>query len=153
MEWTAEQLRKLRELWFVEPQISTAKIGIEVNMSKNAVVGKARRIGLPGRPSPITHHPDGPRPPRRKTMPPPVVTLPVLTSVGACPDAPPPQPPLVVAAVTVRTGRERPCCWPFGEPGSKGFRYCGAPAEIGRPYCEDHCRLAYRKLHDRREAA
>ena len=37
------------------------------------------------------------------------------------------------------------CRWPFGDPGTDEFRFCGATQEIGKPYCLDHCMLAYRK--------
>jgi GcrA cell cycle regulator len=35
------------------------------------------------------------------------------------------------------------CCWPLGEPGRPGFRFCDANARPGRPYCQPHCVLAY----------
>lgn len=51
MEWTEEIVAKLRELW--TQGLSTAEIGRHLNVTKNAVVGKAHRLGLEGRPSPI----------------------------------------------------------------------------------------------------
>jgi GcrA cell cycle regulator len=48
----------------------------------------------------------------------------------------------------IRPGRvgdnPRNCNWPIGEPGTRGFRFCDASAQIGKPYCEEHARLAYR---------
>src|SRR6185437_3747971 len=38
------------------------------------------------------------------------------------------------------------CRWPNGEPGTRGFFFCGAPGadlEGGRPYCAHHARCAY----------
>lgn len=38
------------------------------------------------------------------------------------------------------------CRWPHGEPGRRGFFFCGAPGadlEGGRPYCACHARRAY----------
>jgi hypothetical protein len=41
--------------------------------------------------------------------------------------------------VTVFAGRKsKPCCWPLGEPGTPGFRFCEAPGLPGRSYCEEH---------------
>ena len=40
----------------------------------------------------------------------------------------------------------RTCQWPIGHPGTKGFRFCGKPAEPNRPYCAEHCAIAYRGL-------
>ena len=37
------------------------------------------------------------------------------------------------------------CRWPFGDPGTDEFHFCGARQEIGKPYCLDHSMLAYRK--------
>jgi len=30
------------------------------------------------------------------------------------------------------------CQWPFGDPRSESFGFCGCKAEPGRPYCEEH---------------
>ena len=51
MSWTEEKVTQLRELW--EQGLPTSQIGKVLNFTKNAVVGKAHRIGLERRPSPI----------------------------------------------------------------------------------------------------
>jgi len=51
MEWTEETISRLRELW--AEGLSTAEIGRRLSITKNAVVGKAHRLSLPPRPSPI----------------------------------------------------------------------------------------------------
>ncbi|AOX17628.1 GcrA family cell cycle regulator [Kozakia baliensis] len=51
MEWTEEVISRLQELW--KEGLSTAEIGRQLSITKNAVVGKAHRLGLPPRPSPI----------------------------------------------------------------------------------------------------
>jgi GcrA cell cycle regulator len=45
------------------------------------------------------------------------------------------------------------CSWPLGEPGKKGFQFCGKTCLPGKPYCDEHCKLAYVRVKDRREAA
>ncbi len=50
MDWTGEALTKLRKLW--AEGLSTQQIANRMGITKNAVVGKAHRIGL-SRPSPI----------------------------------------------------------------------------------------------------
>lgn len=35
------------------------------------------------------------------------------------------------------------CQWPIGDPRDEDFRFCGAPAVEGRPYCDRHCARAY----------
>jgi GcrA cell cycle regulator len=51
MEWAEETIVRLRTLW--DEGLSTAEIGRRLGVSKNAVVGKAHRLDLPARPSPI----------------------------------------------------------------------------------------------------
>ncbi|MBV0887483.1 GcrA family cell cycle regulator [Komagataeibacter oboediens] len=51
MEWTEETIARLRDLW--QQGLSTAEIGRQLSVTKNAVVGKAHRLGLKPRPSPI----------------------------------------------------------------------------------------------------
>jgi GcrA cell cycle regulator len=200
MEWAEETIIRLRELW--SEGHSTAEIGRRLGVSKNAVVGKAHRLDLPARPSPIRR--EGERPasrcsPSRRlagpTLPPlsstgltgaalsgtalsgsalngPALTNPAFAGAAAVgqPAAPlPPRPPVAVAprpliaparAVAPATappprpyGRVITCCWPIGEPGTRGFRFCDAESVPGKPYCSDHAQLAYVKVRDRREDA
>ena len=51
MPWNNENVSHLRELW--DQGLPTAQIGKLLGFTKNAVVGKAHRIGLERRPSPI----------------------------------------------------------------------------------------------------
>jgi|SRR5579859_276021 len=161
MEWREETIIRLRALW--GEGLSTAQIGLRLNVSKNAVVGKASRLGLPGRPSPIRRDGSGgsrtPRP-RRVSGP----TLPSLasTAAGAEPIAPPPPAPIpeppysppVIARLTpsARTARPRRrsdgtgCCFPLGEPGTRSFRYCDDDLDITGEYCPEHHKLTVRQV-------
>lgn len=148
MEWTDEAIAKLRTLW--AEGLSTAEIGRRLNISKNAVVGKAHRLNLPPRPSPIRRT-DGetaaPRAnaPKRAQGP----TLPPLSASMASPM------PALRAMMPAQKSSPRttPCCWPIGEPGKASFRFCNATAATGKPYCEDHASIAYVRVRDRREDA
>ena len=51
MPWDDNNVAKLRDLW--DQGLPTAQIGKLLGFTKNAVVGKAHRIGLERRPSPI----------------------------------------------------------------------------------------------------
>ncbi len=51
MAWDEERIAELERLW--TEGYSTAEIGRRLDISKNAVVGKAHRLGLSSRPSPI----------------------------------------------------------------------------------------------------
>ncbi|MSP04658.1 MAG: GcrA cell cycle regulator [Acetobacteraceae bacterium] len=163
MEWNEEAIGRLRALW--AEGHSTAEIGRRLGVTKNAVVGKAHRLDLPARPSPIRRDGNGGVPrqpaPRRVAGP----TLPPLssTTLPTVETAPPPRPvaarPTALPAVPRMRAMPRPfaravaCCWPIGDPGTAGFRFCDAQAMTGKPYCGDHAQLAYVKVRDRREDA
>ena len=205
MEWSDEVINQLRALW--DEGHSTAEIGRRLGVTKNAIVGKAHRLDLPARPSPIRRDPDAApvrRTPVRRvegpTLPPlpsavadaeaglPVFTdpLPVRQPDFAMPGGavpqpqrqpvlarpiaatpplarpivpgpravpPPPPPPRPVPAAPRPYGRVVTCCWPIGEPGTAEFHFCDVPSEPGRPYCEEHVKIAYVKVRDRREDA
>ena len=40
--------------------------------------------------------------------------------------------------------RESACRWPLGDPRSGDFAYCGLTPADGQSYCAGHCRMAYR---------
>ena len=169
MEWNEDSITKLRALW--AEGHSTAEIGRRMGVSKNAVVGKAHRLTLDARPSPIRR--DGDKTPRRRqlrrsqgpTLPAlaaATVPIPVPMTVEpstAAPLRPQPQPverpaPVLRSIPAPRPGaRVTPCCWPIGEPGTRSFRFCDDDSVGGKPYCEQHSALAYVKVRDRREDA
>ncbi len=51
VEWTAERTKKLVDLW--NEGLTTIEIGRRLGVTKNSVVGKAHRLDLPKRQSPI----------------------------------------------------------------------------------------------------
>ena len=42
------------------------------------------------------------------------------------------------------------CRWPIGDPTSAEFRFCGCRAVGTLPYCQDHARVAFQPVADRR---
>ena len=151
-------VQRLHDLWI--DGHSTAKIGRILGVSKNAVISKARREGLQGRPSPIV--PKGEKKADRvQPLPVSICTLPPMASEAVAPlidlaliILTPPQKPIepvvmlqahqpIPLAKPARAGQTPPCCWPIGHPRTKGFRFCDAPSVPGRPYCMPHCRKAY----------
>ena len=172
MEWNDEIIVRLRALWMEGH--STAEIGRRIGVSKNAVVGKAHRLGLDARPSPIRR--DGrnegaSRPPVARrvvgpTLPPlPAAILPPEEiTVRPAPAEAPPHAAAVTHATAVpvpapvrpappRGSRLVACCWPIGEPGTRNFRFCDEDALPSKPYCAAHATLAYVKVRDRRDEA
>lgn len=43
----------------------------------------------------------------------------------------------------VKYGRVIECCWPIGQPGTAGFRFCEVASLPATPYCQDHANRAY----------
>ena len=101
MSWTDERIDTLRTMWEggqTASQIAEALGGV----SRNAVIGKAHRLGLQSRPSPV-------KPNEPAAAPAPVPAAPEPEPVVAAPPAPPPPAPKptpapepVVAAADVR---------------------------------------------------
>ncbi|RVT97913.1 hypothetical protein EOD42_08980 [Rhodovarius crocodyli] len=145
MSWTPERIDQLKALW-ANPANSGSTIASILRVSKNAVLGKAHRLGLPSRPSPIKAdaQPRAPIPMRQ-----PKVTLPLMameSAPGVAPTTPfrmvdvsfPPPPP---------SSRHR-CCWPlWPDKGPTTHQYCDAPVlmrgEAASSYCPDHYARAY----------
>ena len=152
VDWNDENVRRLKTLW--AEGHSTAEIGRRMGVSKNAIVGKAHRLNLPARPSPIRATAERkPSRPRRAAR----VTLPGLQPRPASTKASHvtrsrAAPPRWHAAEPMTLGASR-CCWPIGDPGTPQFRFCEATNAAGYPYCPDHCAIAYRPVPGRREAA
>lgn len=150
-------------------RLSAEQIAVEMCkaghfVSRNAVIGKLRRMGEPllgepvrldqrtaragrgGMPSPNVRH-DRPAPavrPQKQAQSRPPVTAVV--------DAPSPPPPVEVAgpiggiAILDAMGTDA-CRWPLPIPSLAGeglaLRVCGAPRQEGCSYCRKHLRDAY----------
>ena len=47
------------------------------------------------------------------------------------------------------------CQWPIGDPQEKDFLFCDSLTVVGKPYCQEHCEIAYideRELKREKEA-
>jgi GcrA cell cycle regulator len=163
MDWNDETIARLRAFW--DEGHSTAEIGRRLGITKNAVVGKAHRLNLVARPSPIRRASVEEKLERGAPQPRRVVG-PTLASVSEAqppaprastprvPDVARPQPVLRAVPPSPRPAvRVVSCCWPIGEPGTPSFRFCSDAAMAGKPYCADHAAIAYVKVRDRREDA
>lgn len=131
MDWTPEQIGQLTRLW--SEGLSTAEIGKRLGISKNAVVGKAHRLHLNSRPSPIKRV--GPRP---AVVRPPAHVRPAAPAAASAP-APQPVPMRIVELSS------QACRWPIGHPGDENFHFCTHRAIQGKPYCVEHSAVAYVK--------
>lgn len=144
MDWTAEQISQLTRLW--HEGLSTAEIGKRLGISKNAVVGKAHRLRLAARPSPIKRVGSRQSQASRPAVQP--RPQPAAAPARAPSSAPQPQPAPRVVELSNQT-----CRWPIGHPGDPGFHFCSERAVQGKPYCVEHSALAYVKKPKAGEAA
>ena len=123
--WTDERLEELKKLW--AQGLSISQIGEALGVSRNAIAGKAHRMGLPKRPSPIS------KPKAEKPKVEPVVEEQDL--------------PLRLELRQLVWSRSK-CCWPTGDPKINGFVFCGETVVPGKPYCLPHCKEAYTTSRD-----
>ena len=148
--WDDDKITRLKTFW--AEGLTTAEIGRRLGVTKNAVVGKVSRLHLPGRPSPIRRTgAAGPTAASEPAPPPTLAEIMPAPAVSAAPQvaealplpATAPIKPKAAASQSMRRGSGGQCCWPLGEPGRPGFRFCDAPLPPRTTYCTAHARLAY----------
>ncbi len=121
--WTDENVHKLRVMW--SKGLSARQIGAELGgISRNSVIGKANRMGLSSQ--------------KNKKIPHPQAKVEEQNSAKAVR-----QPIHITPHFSQHT--DKLCQWPLGDPGTPEFSFCYREAVEERPYCAEHCELAYRK--------
>lgn len=162
MSWTDKRIELLKTLW--AEGLSGSQIAEKLgDVTRNAVIGKAHRIGLSKRGEPKDKA-AAPRIRRGKRRSAPRVAKPetiaaIAEDTPAGPpvnDAsidPPPGDPGPVKRLSILELNETTCKWPIGDPGLPGFHFCGRRSGEGVPYCERHCRIAYPEWMQALEAA
>lgn len=155
MDWTPDDIAQIKVLW--AEGLSGTQIGHRMNRKKSSIVGKAHRLGLPARPSPLRSnfysaghaaamrawHAAGrpnraepvakPRPPQSR---PPQPSAPRI--------APPPNPVERYAAMGTE---KKPCEFLIGD--ERPYKACTADRVVGKPFCPDHCAQSYIKIRPR----
>ena len=130
MAWTDDRIAKLKKMW--EKGLTASQIAGELgDVTRNAVIGKAHRLGLSGRPSPVKNTKKKkakPKPAPKKTKKEEknkLVTLLMLT--------------------------DRMCKWPIGHPGEENFHFCGIKPVSSQPYCAEHAAIAYQERSSKKD--
>lgn len=127
--WTPERIIDLKKLWSLgEP--ASAIAALLGGLTRNAIIGKAHRLGLSKALSPTASSAKT-RAARSSTREP----LLGAKRVSALP----PLDPLFLETPP-RRGELQPsqCCWPEGDPRRSDFHFCGRNKLPGRPYCAHH---------------
>lgn len=115
-EWTPLRIGALMAYW--TEGLTTSEIGLKLGVTKNAVVGKVHRLGLPKRQSPIRAKPKAAK-----------IHTPVSKPNGL--------------RVRLEVLKPNMCRWPEGEPGTDNLFFCGEGVLEGKPYCAHHAGRAY----------
>lgn len=132
MSWTDERVNLLKQLWGEGKTAAEIAKVLGEGVTRNAVIGKAHRLKLSSRASPIQQN-------KKSTKNASVIDRPKIKK----------QP--VIKNINFK-GKEIPlselgpkdCRWPNGDPRDKeNFSFCGCKAVEGIPYCEEHAKIAY----------
>lgn len=153
VKWTEPQDDQLKMLW--ADGWSAGKIAKKIGQgTRNAVIGRAHRLGLANKQGPkrvpkvsLRHYKPSslasramPRIPSKRNwrvaqmVEQATVNRPVAGSIPALPANP----------ITIIELNGQTCRWPFGDPATTEFFYCGDPIACeGKVYCAMHCLMAY----------
>lgn len=137
--WTDERVDMLKKLWDAGKTAADIAQQLGDNITRNAVIGKAHRLGLSGRSSPI----------QRKSKKTQANTPSPKPKAGSeahkeqmrlhkSANAPRPN-----GGVSLMDLKDRMCHWPIGDPQKAGFHFCGDKGVPGLPYCAEHAAIAY----------
>lgn len=144
--WTDEKIEELKRLW--AEGLTTGEIGKRLDFSKNAVVGKAHRLGLESRPSPIKRSGENTNngESESKKAKTPVEKTPQPTKAKVQKEEPVKKAepvPVKNKETKLEDLTNNSCRWPIGDPKEEGFHFCGKETFNGKPYCLEHCATAY----------
>ena len=141
--WSAATIAKLRLLF--ERGLSTAEIGKRLGFTKNAIVGKINRLGLntkvtvksekkkaAAKKSPAKKSVKGAKSPKQSKSD-------QRTSAESRHKIE----RVIQHSAALMSLRPDQCRWPIGDPDSDNFKFCGEKCFVGKPYCFEHCKLAY----------
>lgn len=142
MSWTDDRVALLKKLW--SEGKTAAEIAKELgDVSRNAVIGKAHRLKLSSRVSPIQQN-------NKKVSKPTSSSDERIAPRKIISAASPKADPLMASrpakgdGVSLEKLEGRMCRWPIGDPREAGFKFCGCETEVaGVPYCDEHIKVAY----------
>ena len=139
MSWNQQKVDDLKKLW--NEGVATSRIGEQLGFTKNAVIGKAFRLGLERRQNS-----------RKKTSNSQSVSSVTMYRETSAPSHSQINPKREVTRrrekfsfkkSIVGTGSFKSCQWPIGDPLEEGFHYCGGQNIPTKPYCIEHYKKAY----------
>jgi GcrA cell cycle regulator len=150
--WSKDREQRLIEL--ASHARSVRDLADALGMTKNAVIGKVRRMRQQGQVIDIGWNmkSEPKSQPAMNARPKPVRLADPEPSPALLPKGRPPEsyrfrcePALVMRGCTLMELDHRTCRWPVGDPGSPGFFFCGNDTGPERSYCPTHHRHAHAK--------
>jgi len=138
MEWNEERVATLARLW--REGLSASQVARRLGgVTRNAVIGKAHRLGLtlrdaPSRPNLPSAKIPGVKPAKRLQIEPRAPSPPPRVA----PAAPRTFAAEVAPTATLMSLDEDGCRWPIGDPARPGFGFCGRTRNRGAAYCPEH---------------
>jgi GcrA cell cycle regulator len=140
--WTTERIALLKNR--IDSGFSCGQIAHEIGVSRNAVIGKANRLGLSRFKSATAG------PPERTGAP--SIARPRFATQRRTLLALRAKPQLAFAELPAEGAnrcslselQQWHCRWPIGDPTAEDFGFCGNKPVDGLPYCPAHARMAYR---------
>jgi GcrA cell cycle regulator len=140
--WTTERIALLKSR--IDAGLSCGQIAREIGVSRNAVIGKANRLGLSRFKSATGGQPERTGAPNI-ARPRFAIQHRTLLALRA-------KPQLAFAEVpgdsanrcSLSELQQWHCRWPIGDPTAEDFGFCGNKPVDGLPYCPAHARMAYR---------
>ena len=133
--WTTERVALLKNR--IDAGLSCAQIAREIGVSRNAIIGKANRLGLSrfkgsagqrGQRGNAKNH--------RHRILRGLLTKPQLAFTEMPGDS--------ANRCSLFELQQWHCRWPISDPGAEDFGFCGKQQVEGLPYCAAHARMAYR---------
>ena len=147
-EWPRDQVAVLVRMHGETAPFS--EIGRTIRKTKNACIGKARRLGLPERDRhecAVNHRkgmmigkPKSARKRRRKPLPPRPNRDDLRHTARAALAGALALPPMAGGRISDLTKTQ--CRWPIGDPKASDFGFCGRLKPDGGPYCTAHAAAA-----------
>ncbi|MDI1228856.1 MAG: GcrA family cell cycle regulator [bacterium] len=158
MSWTDERIALLKKMWKEGKSAAEIAKMLAKGVTRNAVIGKAHRMGLSGRPSPIKKPAAAPK--KEKEAAPKKEAVKETRSSKSAPAPSAKLNPVMAkeveelkkiekevlplnGGVPLIDLTERMCKWPIGDPKEDDFTFCGRGIRPGTPYCPDHAAMAY----------
>jgi GcrA cell cycle regulator len=139
--WTMERIALLKSR--IDAGFSCGQIAREMGVSRNAVIGKANRLGLSRLKRATAGNLEQSRNNSRSNLVTPRERL--ARALKAKPQLALPEAPAdSTARCSLLELQQWHCRWPIGDPRCGDFGFCGGKPVDGLPYCLGHARMAYR---------